>query len=307
MPRLIDETGHRYGKWTVLKRDNTKQRGYWICQCDCGTIKSIYGSELRKGRTKSCGCAQKIDDIGKRFGKLMVLKKDENNSQKYICQCNCGKNLSVYKNHLRTGKTKSCGSSQCKETKLRNNLSGQKFGLLTVIEPSQTQTWNDRVTNGVKYTCKCECGTIKDIYGNHLIANDTISCGCISFSKGEEKIKTLLNQANIPYIQEYAPKLFYNNSKRSLRFDFYVNNKYIIEFDGRQHYKSNTWARTPMDLQKIKNKDQFKNQYCFDNNIPIIRIPYWHYNNLIIEDLLLETSTFIIGGDANEVCHDQTA
>lgn len=37
-----------------------------------------------------------------------------------------------------------------------------------------------------------------------------------------------------------------------------------------------------------------KNEYCFKNNIPIIRIPYTHYSELELKDLLLETSQFII-------------
>jgi len=37
-----------------------------------------------------------------------------------------------------------------------------------------------------------------------------------------------------------------------------------------------------------------KNTYCKEHNIPLIRIPYTHYNDLCIEDLLLETSNYII-------------
>jgi hypothetical protein len=36
-----------------------------------------------------------------------------------------------------------------------------------------------------------------------------------------------------------------------------------------------------------------KNQWCLDNNILLIRIPYTHYNDLCLEDLLPETSKFI--------------
>ena len=36
-----------------------------------------------------------------------------------------------------------------------------------------------------------------------------------------------------------------------------------------------------------------KNEWCKDNNIPLIRIPYTQYNDLCIEDLQLETTTFL--------------
>ena len=40
MPKLIDLTGQKFGRWTVLERAfNGKREVYWLCQCDCGTIK----------------------------------------------------------------------------------------------------------------------------------------------------------------------------------------------------------------------------------------------------------------------------
>ena len=36
-----------------------------------------------------------------------------------------------------------------------------------------------------------------------------------------------------------------------------------------------------------------KSQWCKENNIPLIRIPYTQYNNLTIDDLKLDTSNFI--------------
>ena len=44
----------------------------------------------------------------------------------------------------------------------------------------------------------------------------------------------------------------------------------------------------------IQERDTYKNQWCKENNIPLIRIPYTHLNDLCLEDLLLETSKFII-------------
>ena len=46
-------------------------------------------------------------------------------------------------------------------------------------------------------------------------------------------------------------------------------------------------------FKKRQCHDKEKNKYCFDNNITLIRIPYTHYNNLYLDDLL-ENSQFII-------------
>lgn len=45
---------------------------------------------------------------------------------------------------------------------------------------------------------------------------------------------------------------------------------------------------------KTQSHDIQKNQWCQENNIPLIRIPYWHYNKLCLEDLQLETTNFLI-------------
>ena len=69
----------------------------------------------------------------------------------------------------------------------------------------------------------------------------------------------------------------------------------MIEFDGRQHiqYDNKGW-NTEKIFQQTQYRDNYKNQWCKDNNIPLIRIPYWHLKDLKIENLLIETSKFIV-------------
>lgn len=60
MGTLIDETGKRYGRLTVIHRAKSKNgRTVWMCKCDCGGITQVAGVNLRNGHTKSCGCIQK--------------------------------------------------------------------------------------------------------------------------------------------------------------------------------------------------------------------------------------------------------
>ena len=56
--KLIDLTGQRFGRWTVLEKrskDGSKL-AHWWCRCDCGSEVLVQGGNLRAGRTKSCGC-----------------------------------------------------------------------------------------------------------------------------------------------------------------------------------------------------------------------------------------------------------
>ena len=62
---MIDLTDSRYGKLVVLRKDTevTTGKPRWICQCDCGKVKSVAGACLRQGNVKSCGCA--MAELGK--------------------------------------------------------------------------------------------------------------------------------------------------------------------------------------------------------------------------------------------------
>ena len=56
--KLLDLTGQRFGRLTVLERAENGNRGkvYWLCRCDCGNTARVEGYRLRKGETRSCGC-----------------------------------------------------------------------------------------------------------------------------------------------------------------------------------------------------------------------------------------------------------
>lgn len=58
--KLIDETGNSYGRLTVigLGEDRKRDKPVWHCLCVCGGTIDAVGSELRRGKVKSCGCAR---------------------------------------------------------------------------------------------------------------------------------------------------------------------------------------------------------------------------------------------------------
>ncbi len=55
---LKDITGQRFGRYIVLAFAGIRGRNrtFWKCRCDCGTIKDVSGDSLKSGDTKSCGC-----------------------------------------------------------------------------------------------------------------------------------------------------------------------------------------------------------------------------------------------------------
>jgi hypothetical protein len=55
---LIDRTGQRYGRLTVVERAENDRLGktQWRCVCDCGAFATVRIDHLRSGDTKSCAC-----------------------------------------------------------------------------------------------------------------------------------------------------------------------------------------------------------------------------------------------------------
>ena len=239
---------------------------------------------------------KRIDLTGQKFGRLTVLDfygTDKRRESIWRCQCECGNITNVLSSNLRKGYTKSCGCLQ-KEKAGKNtpikDLSNMLFGQLTVLYPT-----SQRLNGQVVWHCKCTCGKEIDVRSYNLISGNTFSCGCLKQSHGEYLIEQLLQKNNIQYEKEKTfSSCVFNDTKQLARFDFYVNNQYIIEFDGEQHFNyTQTGWNTKENFIKTKEHDNYKNQWCKENNIPIIRIPYLHEKDICLEDLL-PTSSFII-------------
>ncbi len=73
--------------WLAATRKNN--RPAWSCVCDC-TI-DVEGTRLRKGTATSCGCATANKHmVGRKFGRLTVISRAENNKGKSMWLCDCG-------------------------------------------------------------------------------------------------------------------------------------------------------------------------------------------------------------------------
>lgn len=65
MPKFIDLTEKRFGRLVVLSlygRTTGRKRLVWLCQCDCGNISKVHGSNLQSGISSSCGCYKRERD-----------------------------------------------------------------------------------------------------------------------------------------------------------------------------------------------------------------------------------------------------
>lgn len=312
MAKAIDLTNQVFGKLTVINRhppEKGDREARWVCQCECGNKTVVRGTHLRQGKIVSCGChgknGQIIDLTNQRYGRLIALRIDETrrgDGTWWICQCDCGVIKSVPGRSLREGKCRSCGcinKEQAAELGKNNmrDLFGKRFGKLVVIEPTE-----NRKQNCVVWKCKCDCGNFYEVSSSLLRSGHVSSCGCLGRSKGESRIEELLQFANLQYEREKSFKDCRSEVGVLYRFDFYVNNKYLIEFDGEQHYRSSSGWNTKEHLQLVQQRDREKEEWCIKNKMTLIRIPYHHFSKLTIEDLILETSNFIVIKEGVQIC-----
>lgn len=237
------------------------------------------------------------DLTGQTFNRLTVLyplKERKNGSVVWHCKCECGNECDVVSPSLVKERTKSCGCLKKETDKASKgnaiDMIGKKYGHLTVISRDSSDKYGH-----AKWLCQCDCGNPKQIsiLGDNLRRGHTQSCGCERRSHGELKIAQLLNENNISFEQEVAMFKFANGI--NARFDFYVNNKYLIEYDGETHYQYNLHGwHNKEQLEAQQERDVIKNQWCLDNNIPLIRIPFTILSKLTINDLLLEDSKYLV-------------
>ncbi|MGG0667634.1 hypothetical protein ABE073_03805 [Lederbergia citrisecunda] len=102
-------------------------------------------------------------------------------------------------------------------------------------------------------------------------------------SKGERKIDKYLKSINVEFTREFS--FFDCRRINELRFDFAIydeNGKldYLIEFDGKQHFEPVEFFGGQEGFELGQLRDDIKNKYCKDNNIKLLRIPYWDEDNV---------------------------
>lgn len=298
--------GQKFDHLTVMFRTSPpkgkKPKGaWWACKCDCGNPKYVIirADRFKNEKNFSCGCDFKktgrpIDtsiQINKKYGKWTVkeFKGVINTHASYLCECECGHQKIITGSQLKSGKTKSC--PKCSNGN-KIDITGQRFGKLIALCPTEK-----RQRSFVIWKCQCDCGNICEVPTGYLRNGSTKSCGCLGISYGEFHIQELLNEQRISYtVQKKFKNCKLKNSSLA-RFDFFIEDKYIIEYDGEQHfnyrYENNYHGwNNKENFEKTRKNDLIKNKYCFNNNIPLIRIPY--DADYTFKDLKLETTRFLL-------------
>lgn len=144
-----------------------------------------------------------------------------------------------------------------------------------------------KINNTFHHKIKCNnCNNYSTIKGIHSLNN---KC-CIThkskriFTSGEIKVAEYLIKKELDFATEYSfDDLYYRLKRCKLRFDFAIFHKnkllYLIEYDGIQHFDKNKIIEKK-EWKHYFNRDKLKNIYCKENNIKLIRIPYFYYEHI---------------------------
>lgn len=220
--------------------------------------------------------------IGSKVNKWFVIDlfKSEKDNRLYAnCECECGTKKAVLVKNLVRNFSKDCGCGR-KNTIgeiFSKDLTGQKFGKLTVVEALKERSKSGRKL----YRCLCDCGNEIILHTNQLASHHTSSCGCL-LSYYNMYIDQLLTNKNIEHKSEYT--IFIGDNY--YRFDFYLPQyNLFIEYDGEQHYKpvryhNQTDEQMELSFIRTQEHDKIKNCYCEENDINLLRIPYWEKENI---------------------------
>ncbi len=175
----------------------------------------------------------------------------------------------------------------CKECAIRHLSELKSFDIEYIKEKIEENNYkllsNEYKNNTTQLLICCDKG--HEYTTTYQAFHQGERCPICNQSKGEKRVGDFLMQYNIVYKEQYR----FNDCrfKKPLPFDFYLSEyNILIEYDGEYHYKFTRHKNTFDKFVETKIRDTIKNIYCQNNNIKLIRIPYWDFDN--IESILIK-------------------
>ncbi|MFF4413205.1 hypothetical protein ACFYY8_11795 [Streptosporangium sp. NPDC001559] len=214
-PVVTVPIGTRFTKLVTVGQVYLINRGYqrqaWVAvRCDCGKVKHVAVTNLRRSQTKSCGCLfdenrhvsqREIIAIGSKFGrwevvgepKLQPRKSSRSNGLEavYPCRCACGTTRDIRDVVLRN-KSRSCGCSKTGSRKRGRPTTeievGSRFGRLVTTSETFLKPRSDG-RNRTHVAVRCDCGKTKHVLAYMLLNEKVQSCGCLQRERAAELMR----------------------------------------------------------------------------------------------------------------------
>lgn len=211
--------------------------------------------------------------------KYKIIGKWKNSQTETEIQCvKCKFKWDVIPYNLATGVVTKCPKCEGGFTKyttkvVRQLLEGTEIELLSKCKEARDEVEFRHVKCG--YEFKKRLG---------LILKNPSCPRCFVRSEGERRIKNYLSKLNIDFKQEVAFKDLKGVKNGYLRYDFGIlvdgEFKFLIEYDGEQHYIESKSDFFRDDFETIKEHDKRKTEYAIKNKKILLRISHEDINNI---------------------------
>ena len=175
---------------------------------------------------------------------MVGREESRNGRSRWLCRCTCGGEKIVTAYDLKAGKVKSCGCLAHRWNKNAVDISGQRFGRLTALEPTENR---DRRGN-VYWRCRCDCGNEIEATEYNLVSGSCKSCGCLK-KENQEKIVDRLHRVDGTCIEFLEKRKYRKDNKSGFRGVFRTANgryRVSIGFAGAV----STWGVIPIMMKR---------------------------------------------------------
>ena len=307
-----------HGLSLLTSKENYKNASQKLdIKCSCGNIYKISFSDIKRFKQYNCPkCSdiKRVNDMKNKdidnlnYYNYNQVKSIINNTDskllstnyntcydKLELKCSCGKtyyqSFTHISNKIKTNKPILCPDcmKNISDDKFRLNECDIKHKIMELYgyEKFKIVDFNKYKNNKTKIEfIHADCGhKFYSTLHNILVAERSCPNCENNHTLGIRKIIKFLENNNITY--ELEKKFNDCKYKRLLPFDIYLNSyNALIEFDGEQHYKSIDYFGGDESFELCKIRDNIKNEYCKNKNIPLLRIKYNQINQ--IDSLLKE-------------------
>jgi len=245
--------------------------GYGCSKCSQDKQKISINDFIKKGKL--------IHDNKFDYSKVRYINYDT--KVKIICPVH-GEFEQTPSNHL---KGKDCELCSFIKRKTKINKFVEKAKLIHSDKYDYSNVEYFGFGTKVKIICPIH-GEFEQTPQNHLKGQ---KCPYCKESKGENKIRELLNNFSVNFIPQY--KFDKCKYKLKLPFDFYLPDyNTCIEYNGIQHYKAIDYFGGEKRFKEQQKKDIIKKVYCEKNNIRLIIIKYNENVKKIMKILKLKSN-----------------
>lgn len=216
-----------------------------------------------------------VEDNGYVFIKFIKFNYSKSIIEIWCGNFNHSHKISIFNDFQQNGRCRECGNE--------NKIIWTKEKIIDFVENNNYNFIEFINYKGYLSRIKISCGkhgSYEVDFGNFKNGFRCPYCNMESIeSKGEKEVEKILKKFKVKYNKQHTFEDC--KYKKYLPFDFYLPDfNIIIEYDGEYHFEIIEHFGGFNKFIDTKIRDTIKNIYCKDNNIKLIRIPYWDFNDI---------------------------